>query len=392
MVQPEQELASMEILHSAMAFAVTMIIFSTIVTGIVELLLRLVGTREDNLKQMVSSLFNRVIWPRLKAQLVALGAGNEELVKKAQCEQFVYDMTSNPASTAYAGTAGREWTRKASQVEVLTTLAFAERLGRTDVGKAILDEGETQLNLLVSDFVRTFDRFGRAASEVFRKKAQQTAIIVGIVFALAANVDAGRLFISLMENPDVRSGLMTEASEAAHANKEAASSLAIVSEQMAQGKLTGDEAEMLKSQYERIENSITALEGKGLPIGYAYYPYRGDVLECSILATSECGFSVLKLLRWLLFCLLAGILIGLGSPFWFRVFTSLSQVFQVLRSFGLGSQPQQAKPEELSPASSAEESAKPKDILDAFRVAACVHAYSALSGGRESTVPKGSPK
>ena len=41
----------MQLLESAMAFAVTMIVFSTITTGIVELLLRLAGTASGTLKR-----------------------------------------------------------------------------------------------------------------------------------------------------------------------------------------------------------------------------------------------------------------------------------------------------------------------------------------------------
>jgi hypothetical protein len=51
----------MEILESALAFAVVMIIFSTITTGIVGLLLRSFGTREKNLEKTIRALFELII-------------------------------------------------------------------------------------------------------------------------------------------------------------------------------------------------------------------------------------------------------------------------------------------------------------------------------------------
>ena len=50
-------------LEIVMAFAVTMIIFSTITTGIVEAILRRLGRRERNLENTIRSLYQSVIVP-----------------------------------------------------------------------------------------------------------------------------------------------------------------------------------------------------------------------------------------------------------------------------------------------------------------------------------------
>ncbi len=446
----------MELLESAMAFAVVMILLSTIVTGIVELLLRVVGLREKTLRTTVESLFENVVWPRLEARLVeadAVTAGGGDTgatnggaadnggaveetaeaksarVKKDAREKFVSGMTANPAFVAptdetqveeaderQGGAAGEKpkktsffaglfavwpfsWLRRLSElnlshketIDVLTPLAFAERLARTDVGKAIVAEGKQELEPLVQDFVRTFDRYGRAASEVFRKNAKAVAMVVGILFALIANVDAGRLFTSLMENPKLRQSLIEQAGEAGKANEEAVERLQEVAERIEAGNLEGNQAKQIEEAAGKIEAGIEALQGKGLPIGYAFYPYCSEGAAGDLSCADEEGFwsGLFEFLRWLVFTIVAGILIGLGGPFWFRVFSSLSQIFQVLRSFGVGSKPKQAKPEELDAAPAAEESAKPKDVIDAFTVAAHVHSKATVPAKRALLGPDG---
>ncbi|MEQ8654257.1 MAG: hypothetical protein RIC87_17450 [Kiloniellales bacterium] len=372
----------MELLESAMAFAVVMIILSTIVSGIVEVGLRALRWRERTLKQTVVTLFDTVVWPRLESQLrtmlIADGVAGSDRKSSARA-RFLAKMLANPAfgdpPTDKAPTAKKS-------VSVLTPLAFTERLARTDVGKAILDQGKEEVDLLVKDFVRTFDRFGRAASEKFRKNATFAAIVVGLIFAFATNVTTDRIFVTLFNNPDIRTALIENANEASQGNSKV---LAKIESALNDPKNTLPPADLeeLKADIQTVKEQFGTLAAKGIPLGYGYFPY------CANKAARNCNPAVEvdweHYVFWAFFTALAGILIGLGGPFWFRVFSSLSQVFQVLRSLGVGKKDKQAKPEELDPLPSAEESTKPKDVLDAFMVAAKVHsglAANATGSGR----------
>ena len=400
----------MELLESALAFAVVMIILSTIVTGIVELWLRILGSRKVILRGTVVSLFENVVWPRLEARLSghtkatgsrqAPDSGGSNGIdakgvdpKAATLDDFLRGMTANPAvvsQTKDGEIARPKWyssplralrslnVSHRDSVDVLTPLAFAERLARTDVGKAILAEGKQELEVLVQDFVRSFDRYGRAASEVFRKKAKMVAMVVGVLFALIANVDASRLFTTLMNNPDLRTTFIEQAEEAAKASREAADSLEAIQARLDAEQRFENELETIRTEAAQLKASVDALTEKGLPVGHAYYPYclQDTVGDQRCTDSADWGIWFEKAASWLLFTVIAGILIGLGGPFWYRVFSSLSQVFQVLRALGVSGKPRQAKPEELDALPSAEESAKPKDVLDAFKVAAHVHAAS----------------
>ena len=381
----------MELLESALAFAVVMIVLSTIVTGIVEALLRFFGVRQKTLRATIESLFDRVVWPRLEARLkqqadarkTAGADGAATDVETNARSDFVNGMTFNPA----AGRSDRLLSHQ-RRIDVLSVVAFAERLGRTDVGQAILAEGTAAVEPIIQDFTRSFERFSSAGREVFRKNAKQVAIVVGILLAFAANIDAGRLFTTLMDNPDVRQSLVEQAGEAAEANQKAVATLEALQEQIARGGLQDDQAQEIEKQIVEIKGGLEALASEGLPIGHSFYPYcaqgtKGDP-DCA--ASPDNATRAEKAVSWVLLTIVAGVLIGLGGPFWFRVFSGLSQVFQVLRAFRGGGEPEQAMPEKLPATPAAEASAKPKSVLDAFKVAANAQAQviAQRSGQTES--------
>ena len=85
---------------------------------------------------------------------------------------------------------------------------------------------------------------------------------------------------------------------------------------------------------------------------------------------------------------MAGVLIGLGGPFWFRVFTSLSRAFHALKALGPGGRkPAKSEP---PPEKTAEDSAKPKNLLDALKVTVALNmAASPIPRGRDLLNPNG---
>ena len=395
----------MELLESALAFAAAMVILSTIATGVVEMLVRVLGMREQVLQQTIESLFQTIIWPRLGDALKGMSItvaipqappapkGNWEQIKTALANlfssapaadeaaaartAFVRRMIGNPAFTDWQDVDPKRPVRQARRIDALSTVAFVERLAHTDVGRAIVAEGEEEIDRLVKDFSRSFERFGRASSEVFRKRAQMTAIVIGIIFAFAANIDAGRLVTRLIQDPDLRKSLIDGADANAAAAAEAKQRLDETNRLAAEGNLKPETLETLTKDVEKLIANVEATKSVGLPIGWNYYPYCADVAP-----TGDCavpGFFArlradwVEAVRWLLLTIVAGVLIGLGGPFWHRVFSSLSQVAQLLRAVGVSGarRPDAVAPEGAKP--KGDVSAAPADLLDAFRVAADVH-------------------
>lgn len=378
----------MEILESAMAFAVAMIIFSTVATGIVELIVRLFAFRERVLKKTLESLFETVIQPRLDkklAELKARGAANADQDDK---QVFIQRMTGNPAYADWRETPKRWWwpprIMHAGGIDALTTIAFAERLARTDIGKAIVEEARMEADALVTDFCRTFERFGRASSEVFRKWTHVTSIVVGVVLAFAVNIDAGRLLTTMIRDPDLRANLIAQAESASAANVAAVASLQAVRELEEKDLLKEDQVRVIREKSAALLAEVASAREVGLPIGWGYFPYCGRTADatgtdaypdCDAWKGLESWSAAGEFGRWLILTLVAGVLIGLGGPFWFRVFSSLSQVAQMLRSLGVGGG-KATRAEDAPKAAATETTAQPETVLDAFRVAAEAHAKS----------------
>lgn len=383
----------MGLLESAMAFAVVMMIFSTLVTGIVETIFTVLGTREKTLQQAIQALFQQVIWPRLGG---TLGEGKEQ-----HRDTFVAEMTDNFvfAEDSRGTAAGRLSNLNKSKLDTLTVLSFAERLGKSHVGKAVVAEGEAEVALLVQDFARTYDRFCRAASEVFRKKAQTTAVCVSLVLAFSVNIDASRILKQLVDNPDVRLSFIEQA-EDAHTNDEAAlARLALIEQSLAEAarnpqrdpaaatKELADLQAQVRETADQVRAAVGELEQRGLAVGWKYFPYcQGTGVDPDCNGAGGPGW-----VSWLLMTALAGVLIGLGGPFWFKVFTGLSQVFNMLRSLGVGKS--NDKKDDGPQKTAAEDSAKPKDVLDAFKVAVAVNLGSTVGAlrGRVLLAPNGQP-
>ena len=85
------------------------------------------------------------------------------------------------------------------------------------------------------------------------------------------------------------------------------------------------------------------------------------------------------LLKWVLAVLLAGLLIGLGGPFWFDTFRKLSSLTGIVR--GLETPVQKAKEQDVSTSGESEEKPemKPKFVA-IFETAAKACTFSEVKG------------
>lgn len=409
----------MTLLETAMAFAVTMIIFATVVTGIVEIIARLLAFREIILEQSIEQLYEKVIkkWTGVNDDTKKLSFMSGMLRNPLSLETDGTYTTATPSPSGMGGTMDRlgaafkelfSGEKRTNNVSALSPLAFVQRLARTSVGEAIVKHGDSNPNpvkgkeditRVVTDFTRSFDRYGRAASERFRKKTGAWAIGVGVVLAFAMNIDAGRVFMSLNNSAELRASLIDGVDEAVKRNSEAVSQMkAIVDAQAGEGaEETGDTARVAEEMQEKVkavEGDIAKVRDLGLPIGHEYFPF-GDKEFASNTAEAEdrgrpTGFWAY--FYWVCLTALAGILIGLGGPFWFRVFSSLSQVFQMLRAVGLGSgKAQKVRSEEVETPEKVEKALVPESLYDAFINAAKVHESSRPGDQQEDTPPAPPP-
>ena len=302
-------------LQSFMAFALVMILFSTIVSGITEFVLRIVKMRARVLHNAMVALAQEIIFPQVADQI-----DQTDETKSS----FVDQLLVNPSATQ-SGTKSGFWRIldflsgqiNQESIDELSTPAFIQRMAKTDVGKAIAANDEPTFELLVKDFANSFERYTAASSEVFRKRAHYISFAVAIAFALIMNVHAGRLLEQLQKNPQLVQSLLAKADQIT-------------------AKVGSDdpveEPQELAETLKAVEKQLQEVRSfSDLPIGHEYFPYgekdaplTGDGVVANLGARSA----------WLVNAVLAGILIGLGGPFWFRVYSNISQFVQVLHTFG----------------------------------------------------------
>jgi hypothetical protein len=317
----------MDILLAAMAFAVLMIVFSTVVTGITETFLRVSGYRAQVLAASVLRFLKND--PNVANFVKKKGlAGNpdipeDDLEKVARQLTFNHALTDASTIDKIGGLIARYTGRY--KVDTLTTYSFLQRLATTDLGRAIAKRGEEHV---LRGLTIGFERYVAASNEVFRKNAQATTMVLSIVFAFLFNIDAVRLFEHLLQNNETTEALIAQANDRIDDNKAA---LAKFQATLADDTSTeqGDAIEDIQAASNEAVEAMTALRTEtGLPIGFDYYPYGST--DCK----PERGCDIVSgwFLLWAFQVLLAGFLIGLGGPFWYRVFASLSHVVQVLRS------------------------------------------------------------
>ncbi|MEM1361597.1 MAG: hypothetical protein AAGF94_07755 [Pseudomonadota bacterium] len=422
----------MQILEGALAFAVAMILFSTVVSGVSETVLRVLNQRRGNIKRMIGKYLDQEFSVRFRNLVVesypeSFGIsgsegksdsdrdnlkGDDKAWKKF-CVNLVAILTENPLlpearpiskndndndndndkgkdenqpqknwqklfawfDKYFGQAAPAEGTTssalpdetetdevptwfKVRGVETLSTYAFLQRLAKTEVGKAFLSQQNTdeEKREWLTDTVRTFERYKAAGNEAYRKRGQMVSVLIALVIAVSFNISAARLFNHLVDSPEAREDLLARAEQIVKESDDQYNSLqdllndikdiqdnqsdqqsgTLDTEEQNEEDVGDSETSSSEIDYEKLNKVFSDFQAavgpltseKVLPIGAAYFPYAcfnefEGPSECDVFKE---GGWVPHLFLWFLNVLLAGILIGLGGPFWYKVFNYLSHL------------------------------------------------------------------
>ena len=250
----------MQLIEAALAFAITMLALSLVVSSFVEIIHRIFSMREAGLKYVLGQMFDQVlakyVAPTISRAVaadttIAAAARNErirELLTGARTA-FVERMSANRAPMGVTPKATP--TDPAAQVAnnprrafglwsgrdlaAMTPAEFMERLGSIDIGQTIADAdaaatnaaqqaGATAadaVNVVLKDVTQKFEAFGKEASVYFEGRARLLSVAVAIALAFLAHVDAVDLFRTYLRDPNARAKVI-EQSEAVTARYKAA--------------------------------------------------------------------------------------------------------------------------------------------------------------------------
>ena len=431
----------MQLIEAALAFAITMLALSLVVSSFVEILHRICSMREEGLKHVLRQMFDQVLAEHVESANPAEAAGK---TAKAARDAFVAEMSANRApmgagpsvvATNQAETAGgaegspgrwkyglanlwkclvhfwqhsvRLWNGRA--LAAMTPAEFMERLGSTEVGHAIAkanidarkaaeDAGVAAAeagNIVLKDVAQKFEAFGKEASVYFEGRARLLSVIVAMALAFLAHVDAVDLFKTYLRDPNARAKVI-EQSQAVTAQYEAAEKTMVTlsnfkakqpaaappaedpsktAEEKAAAQKKEDEkkaadAKVLDDQIEALKKDALATIGNakasvkqftdlGVPLGWTSERIKradmwqlvwtckdsktGDSLgratfreTCHANDTGYEGATHTQYVDvWLqvpkapvvwFYLFLGGLLVGLGSPFWYKAVTSLTNL------------------------------------------------------------------
>lgn len=298
-------------LAAAVAFSLSMIVFSTIVSALTEFVHRLFHMRESGLRRMIEQLYERHLAPQIIGS-----AGSKESAREfsdALTRNLAFGVRERNKALALFG----HWYAP-RRLQSLDWLEFVRRVAETPVGAALKERAEPEIEHAVNDLAVRFERFGADASAYFQERARAISITLAMVVALALNVDAVRLFSTFLTDRALTEGVIASADK-------------IVAEYQKQGSPPPAE---LEGAAKRLGDTLNSPLLAGLPIGFGVYPWcmaDGETQRDSRCAKSLCE-SPGAALAWFLSVLMAGFLIGLGGPFWFKAYTKLASILSAARS------------------------------------------------------------
>ncbi len=305
----------MQLIEAALAFAITMLALSLVVSSFVEIIHRIFSMREAGLKYVFGQMFDQVLAKYVAPAItraveadatIAAAARNariRELLTGARTA-FVERMSANrapmgvtpkatptdPAAQVAANPRRAFGLWSGRDLAAMTPAEFMERLGSIDVGQAIAeantaatnaarDAGATAadaVDVVLKDVAQKFEAFGREASVYFEGRARLLSVVVAMALAFLAHVDAVDLFRTYLRDPNARAKVI-EQSEVVTAQYKAAKDAADAVKKIVPDANAAPPD--VKAQVEKIRQDWTEAIGKvdatvkqyadlGLPLGW----------------------------------------------------------------------------------------------------------------------------
>ena len=372
-------------LEAILAFAITMMALSTMVSMIVETLHRIFGVREKGLRLMIEQVFNDIIWPKLAFGQNIPGSRGTLHKKEDIAKKFITFFSS----ARFAPISENEsWHKKivsfflrGKQLKSLSTLEFIERLGETEAGRRLIEDASRRskdyLDTIISDIANKYEDFGENVRDYFSRRARLISVVVSIVLAVCINFDAVTVFKTYLAKHSVRSAIFEKG--------EAISEQLQLQEKelndLANSQVLDDPKvlEEIKKNQQGLNKLYDDLVAEGVPIGWVHAPFNTDKARWGKMTPWE---QSITLVGWLLSVLLGGFLIGLGGPFWYDLYKRLSMFTSVVR--GLQSTVQKPKDQIVQKAAEGL-SAEPAEVFHTAAIAK----FAEIPQGRTLLLPDG---
>ena len=341
----------MQWLTAVLAFATTMLIFSIIVSTLVETYHRARSKRQSGLKMMLEHFYDDVIRPylsptpevlrpdfvkmmmkvRAPAMPSAAGASGGRAGDKSDTTQL--NETSSPMQDL-----GYRWWRDLTYLPVET---FMERLGTTEF-KAVINrqfKADTDARgVALKDIAQKFELYGQEAGIYFERRARLVSVIIAMVVAWVFYVHPYELITTYLERPEIAASVAEQSDDALERLQAIEERLQVASDDASKAAADGtDPADLLSEIKEELDSARQELEPlriAGAPIGWSLE--NSSCLED--LAKNEeehtkqkndCWVHIPNSISNFIWLILGGLLVGLGAPFWAKAIRQITQIQSV---------------------------------------------------------------
>jgi hypothetical protein len=425
----------MPLIEAALAFAITMLGLSLVVSSFVEIIHRIFSMREAGLKYMLGQMFDQVLEKYVVPAAVRTQTTNPALTQAQRnaAVQTINDMRAAFVARMSANRSPMGATPKATpsdppekvagntkwafslwsgrDLATMTPVEFMERLGSIDVG-ATVEAANTTANTaaaaaaalagaaaadatdaVLKNVAQKFDALGKEAGAYFEGRARLLSVVVAIGLALAVHVDAVDLFRTYLRDPNARAKVI-EQSQAVTAQFKAQQDAADAVKKMVPDANAAPAD--VKAQVEKLQQdwsaAITGANAKvkeyadlGVPLGWTDERIGAAVFKDWIwfcpairddqaprLWAPDCKqvertvvLAVPSVPKILFYLLLGGLLIGLGSPFWYDVVTGLTSIRNAVKGGSAAAAPPAAAAAPPAPDAA---KAQPVTAVGAFQI------------------------
>lgn len=331
----------MQWLTAVLAFATTMLIFSVIVSSIVEVIHRIVGLRSKGLALMLENLYTRVIkdmvpdCPLTPHQFAMRIMHNRAINAKGP-----FDIENGKViEDAYKSRRGwpvriLDWLLESHKINNIPVELFTQKLAETD----LLKYTEKLTDEMIKDVAQKYEALGEEFSIYFERRARLISVLVAMFVAFAFYIHPYNLATSYIGNPALAQQVADKAEEAYRDY----GNIAVRLDTIAQAnEVTAESTASLRKAIEDLHKEISAgedqarlLEDAGVPVGW---PDKGQVRQCASEKPKSdgivAGFCLAKIWKWdvivpigdnIFWLILGGLLVGLGAPFWARAVTQIT--------------------------------------------------------------------
>lgn len=282
----------LDILQSLLAFAITMLALSTLVTVILELFTRFLKRRHRVLKRMLARVFDEEISPLVADRLTRLendGTRSGTDPVSVARKKFLDDVKQSRFRPEQA----EGWLVRASvilssylnttQSNEMSREEFVRRIAVSELGPQIAALGDRADDVIERIGLR-YDEMAAGAREYMKNSSAVFSLMIGIGVAIALNVDAHRLLKFYIEHPAVSAEISKDADKfvasfEAGQKKLDATVTNLASQATGQDNLESQTAALQKdvAELKALVAKAPALGGLSaradLPFGTSYFPH-----------------------------------------------------------------------------------------------------------------------